>query len=616
MPMPALQDVIHKLEVGEWTRYVKVGVALLGFLAFTVVYDIRQFKNFSTQEAMDTAQLARNIARGKGFTTEFIRPLSFYLLSRHEIDNKQGDGTRFLKGPHPDLANPPVYPVILAGLMKVLPFKFEIVKGNLFWRYGPEVLMASFNQVLFFVAVLLVFRLGLKLFDSAVAWVSAVLLAGTEIFWRFSVSGLSTMLLVVLFLLLCWWMVLIEEHHRESTRGQGWFISMAVMAGLLIGVGTLTRYSFGWLLIPVIAFFAIYLGTRRVALSLCVVAASAALVTPWLVRNYSLSGTLFGTAGYAVYEQTTPQFQGNKLERYMSGDFDLALGKVEMDQFFRKLMINTADIVRHDLLNLGGSWVTAFFLVGLLVSFLNPALNRLRIFLVLTMALLVIVQAMGRGHLTDNSPELNSENLLVLLAPVVMLFGVAMFFLLLDQVNLPFPPTRTIVTSVFGIVVCAPLIFTMLPPRSFPVAYPPYWPPLIQDVANWMGPNELMMSDMPWAVAWYGDRKCLWATLDAPSDMKLTKASDFFAINDFQKPIQGILLTRVTTDAKWFSQMIQGQDYAWGKFMLECLLRTNVPTGFPLKYSPPGFLQEGLLFLSDRERWADLAPERRRTHPH
>ena len=72
------------------------------------------------------------------------------------------------------------------------------------------------------------------------------------------------------------------------------------------------------------------------------------------------------------------------------------------------------------------------------------------------------------------------------------------------------------------------------------------------------------------------------------------KQSDFFDVHDYHKPIQGILLTRVTTDAKWFSQMIQGQDFAWGKFMLECLLRTNVPTGFPLKHSPPGFLQEGL----------------------
>src|SRR5437016_12992330 len=97
MPMPALQDVIHKIEVGEWTRYVKVGVALLGFLAFAVVYDIRQFRNFSTQEAMDNAQLARNIAQGHGFTTDFIRPLSFYLLQRHQQETKTGHPGTILK---------------------------------------------------------------------------------------------------------------------------------------------------------------------------------------------------------------------------------------------------------------------------------------------------------------------------------------------------------------------------------------------------------------------------------------------------------------------------------------------------------------------------------------
>jgi hypothetical protein len=229
---------------------------------------------------------------------------------------------------------------------------------------------------------------------------------------------------------------------------------------------------------------------------------------------------------------------------------------------------------------------------------------------------LIVAEALGKGHLSTDSPEINSENLLVVVAPLAFLFGVAMFFLLVDQINLPFPPTRTVVTAAFGLVVCAPLIFTVLPPRTFPIAYPPYWPPLLQDVAQWMKPDELMMSDMPWALAWYGQRKCLWATLDAPSDIKAAKQSDFFEIHDYQKPIQGILLTRLTTDAKWFSQMIQGQDYAWGKFMLECLLRTNVPTGFPLKYSPPGFLQEGLLFLSDYNRWDTAGPDRRKQRRH
>src|SRR5262245_47284708 len=118
--MLSLQEWIHKFEVGEGTRHIRLAAALLGLFALTAVYDIREFKNFSTQEAMDSAQLARNLAEGHGFTTQFIRPLSILLMQR-----QMPPGIPVLKNEHPDLANPPVYPLILAGLMKVLPFDFE-----------------------------------------------------------------------------------------------------------------------------------------------------------------------------------------------------------------------------------------------------------------------------------------------------------------------------------------------------------------------------------------------------------------------------------------------------------------------------------------------------------
>ena len=43
----------------------------------------------ATQEAMDAAQLARNIAQGKGYTTLFIRPFSMYLVKKRNLE-KQG----------------------------------------------------------------------------------------------------------------------------------------------------------------------------------------------------------------------------------------------------------------------------------------------------------------------------------------------------------------------------------------------------------------------------------------------------------------------------------------------------------------------------------------------
>lgn len=600
--MPGIQEWIHKLEEGDWARYIKMGALLLGLIALTVAYDLRAYKNFTTQEAMDAAQLARNISEGKGYTTDYIRPLSIYLLQRHS-----GDSGPVLNESHPDLANAPVYPGLLAGLMKVLPFDFRIQRNVPFWRHQPEVIIAVFNQLLFFASVFVVFRLARRLFDSAVAWVSALILAGTHLFWRFSVSGLSTMLLILLFLGLIYCLVVLEQNQREGQRSHRWFLGMAALAGMLVGIGALTRYSFGWMLLPVVAFLLFFFGQRRIQLSLVAAAAFVVVITPWIVRNYQVSGTPFGTAGYAILHETGG-FRGNRLERFLTKDFEAELERVTLEEMARKLVVNVSQIVQNDLPRMGGNWFSAFFLASLFIPFRNVGLSRLRIFVLISLAVLIVVQALGKTNLSLDQPDVNSENLLVLLAPVVFMFGVGMYFILLDQINLPFPQLRAVITAGFGFLACSPLIFALIPPRSHPVAYPPYWPPGIQDIAKWMKEDELMMSDMPWAVAWYGDRQCVWVTLDAPVDPKLMNESDFFAIYDHQKPIKGLYLTRLTTDARFFSQMLKDRDFAWGRFMLESLLRTNVPTGFPLKEGYPGLLYDGQLFLSDYARWRRHVP--------
>ena len=146
--MPFLQDLVHKLEVGGGMRYLRVGLAVLAVVLLVVGYNWRGFKNMATQEAMDAAQLARNIAQGKGYTTLFIRPFSMHLVKNRTLERqgppevgKVADLAQ-IKGMHPDLANPPVYPVVLAGLMKVLPFNYTIStthafwsKNGRFWRY-------------------------------------------------------------------------------------------------------------------------------------------------------------------------------------------------------------------------------------------------------------------------------------------------------------------------------------------------------------------------------------------------------------------------------------------------------------------------------------------------
>jgi hypothetical protein len=601
--MPSLQDWIHKLEEGSWSRYLKFIAFCVAVLVAMLVYDFRAYRNFATQEAMDSAQLARNLAEGRGYTTQFIRPFSLYLIQSHNqangADTLADAGTDFarIKTPHPDIANPPVYPLVLAGLMKVLPFHYPLdLKGGFwsnngeFWRYEPDFLVALFNQLLLLVIVVLTFFLARRLFDTNVGWLSVFLVLGCDLLWRFSVSGLSTMLLIIIFIGLAWCLLSIEEAARSPESAAGQLLGLAILAGVLAGIGALTRYAFGWVIVPVTLFIVLFGGPRRLACAPLALGGFLLVLAPWVVRNFVVSGTPFGTAGFAILE-ATGNYPGFTLERSIHPDFSTALS---LPPYFYKLLGNLRPILRDDLPKLGGSWVSMLFLVGLLLNFRSTSVRRMRYFLLMCLAVFIVVQALGETQLSVESPEINTENLLVLLTPLVFIYGVSFFHILFDQMTLSLRELRLAVKILFVIVCCLPWILGRLPPRIVPVVFPPYYPPEIQIVAGWMRPNELIMSDVPAAVAWYGQRQSVWLTLDAKDD--------FFAINDYLKPVQALYLTPVTMDSKLASDCLSRTPDTWANFVFQILEQSKVPGNFPLVHAPPGLLPERL-FLTDVDRW-------------
>jgi hypothetical protein len=618
--MEGMQELIHKLEVEGGMRYLRWGLLTVLAVLLAVGYNLRDFKNMSTQEAMDSAQVARNLAQGKGFTTLFIRPFSLYLVKEHNTApagaEAVSDPTR-LKGLHPDLANAPLYPTLEAGLMKALPFHYNANRvGNGFWsnggrcwRYQPDFFISLFNQVLFLGVVLVSFLLAKRLFDPSVAWCSAAIILGTELFWRFSVSGLSTMLLMLIFMGLTWTLVLLEEEGRESLGGPGRILMLGLGAGLLLGAGALTRYSFGWLFLPVLGFALLFGGTRRLLVALAIFIGFAALLTPWVARNYSVSGTPFGTAGYALVE-TTGTFTEHPLQTTLQPNMNQ--GFVSFAS--HKLVANARHIVEEELPRLGGNWLSAFFLVGLLVSFRQPSIARLRGFLIAALAVLVVVQALGRTPLSDASPFLNSENLLVVVAPLVFIFGVALFFLLFEQIELPMREMRYGVLVLFGAVMCLPMFFALFATRPNPVSYPPYYPPVPQLAGSFAREDELTASDMPWAIAWYGRRQCVWAATPA----------DLVTINDFQKPVQVLYLSSLTLNGRFTEEWMPAGQQTWGTLVLQSLSYlgparkawqteggpyqinlglpqlSGAPVAFPLHYWQPGWPDAFLLTSRDK----------------
>ena len=593
-----IQALIHFLESNFFNRVMKALLFALGLIVLVGVYDRKCLKNFNTEEAMDSAQLGRNIAEGRGYTTSFIRPFSIFLLQRKAQASGGtiagiGPGATRMNNNHPDLANPPVYPMFLAGLMKTLKFKYEVVTNKTFWssggffrHYQPELLIALANQGLLIIAGFLTFYIARKLFDRAAAWLSMLLVFGSGLLWQFSVSGLSTMLLIDIFLLL---VIVLLKFEEGTTQPEGLGPSnlplvCSAALGLIIGVGMLTRYSFGWLLIPLIIYFCLFGGTRRIMYVFVAGCAFALVVMPWILRNWHVSGTCFGIPGYAVAEGTI-FFQGTQLENSTHPSLN---GLFRVAPYLLKFRANLHQIMNGEIMSFTSNWSLMLFFCGLMLGFRSQTAKRLRYFVMGCLVTFVFVEALGRTHLSDDVPVLNSENLLVILAPLTFMYGAVFFLIFTDQIKVPMEALRYVIRA--GVIVLSALTFLShgWSPTANVLAYPPYHPPDIQRVASIMGKDDLIMSDIPWAVAWYGRHECVSLALNP---------KDEFAQFDYIKPVNALYITSKSAKIDLMNDYDPKEADSWTHFVVDAVVKNSVPVKFPLGHVV--YLSSGLL-LTDR----------------
>jgi len=363
----------------------------------------------------------------------------------------------------------------------------------------------------------------------------------------------------------------------------------------VVGLATLTRYSMFCLILPVMIFVA-RAATRRKSALVTAVAATFVLITaPWLVRNTMLSGVPFGTATFAPLAGTSA-FPGDTLERSLTPSFAVQPGDNWgiVDDLTEKATQNIREILVNEVPRMGGSWVWALFLVGLLVPFRNPSLGRLRWFVVGTLVLLIPVEAIIRTNLSADSPEINTENLLVVFSPLVLIFGTGLLFVLLEPWKWISSLHRHAALSGLVALLSLPMLLAFFPPRPR-LFSPPYYPPRIQQVGRYLKAQELLMSDIPWAFAWYGRRQAVWLTLNWKRD--------FFEINGSYKKVNGLFISTRTTDGKFLSSWFGGDNRGWGSFLIKGFVQREIPDGFPLNQAPEGLFANGELLLMDRERW-------------
>jgi len=418
---------------------------------------------------MDYAQIARHVARGDGFITSFIKPIS--LVFHGSIER------------HPDLTYPPLHVYWVAGMMRVL---------------GATDRAASHAGGLAFVLTIpLVFWLALRLFDWRTA-ILATALCGTHItLLGYAVSGLEASLLGLLVTAL-----VLVLHTAAQTEGSE--MPWVVVAGLLMGLIYMTKYI--WLVgaIPVVVLLWTLRPERRLLRAAVFVALIFVVAAPWLYRNYMLTGHPFFTLRvYEVFGQTRAH-PANTLVRTFRDYYEPFAVFVASNPraLFEKLRSGLASFYQafH---TLGGIFVTPFFLVGLLVRLGPPLLERLRVVVVAMLLLMACALSLVSADL----------RLLVPVAPTMIVLATVLFWRLLDARLQDLDSrtrTRWTVAAIAMLMVLQafPFVTEITPDEPYVFVGDTPVDVAMQQVQDLT--DSPVLTDAPWVVAWRADTAAIW----------------------------------------------------------------------------------------------------------
>jgi hypothetical protein len=568
-----LQESLHALEIGKGKKWIQLSTILAGYIALTLLYFVTQFHGFSSKEAMDCAQLARQLSRGEGYTTKFVRPSVLAQLGAQNPDVKV-DPMKL-----PEIMQAPLYPYALSTVFKLAGTDFEIEPGKMSqdMAFPPERPIVVFNLLCLFLTGFVLYILALRLFDERVAFVATAAYVGCDLMWQFALSGISTSLVMLFIttLLLCLNEALRAQEDERGTAILGW----CALAAICLVAAILGRLTLLWLIPPFLV-FVFYNFRHHLLAPLAAVVVLVVGVTPWLYRNYTVSGSLLGGGLTLALEDKAGKMSTERSFSYSAEELWAKTGQ-------RKIIFGGRDIFMRSFELLGASAIMLMFGVSLMHPFKRSRARWLRIFLVVGSIFVVV----GSCLVSSRIDPLDDLNNLALLWPGFAIFGAAYFYVLLERLDLQYLIARYAIIGLFLIVCALPMIVTIMPPRPAPYQYPPYFPPMIRTVSQMIKPDEIIMSDMPWATAWYGDRVSLWL----PHDLK-----EFYAINDSLHTISGLLLTPISW--QWSLMEIDRGEADWAPM----IRRQSLPRGFPLAaYTalPPN--RNEYTFFSDRMRWRD-----------
>ena len=492
------------------------------------------FRGLNSPQAMDQAQIAREIARGNGFSTKMIRPVAYYQAEKTEKRTVSLLGFQ-------DTYHSPLNPLLNAAVLKLVGADnsdaWQMGENEMVYRLDRVI--ATVSTLFFLMAIGVNYLLITRIFDAKIAGVCAILMLFCETFWNYSLSGLPQMLMLLLFSCGIYFVYRAVEAASEGR------ISMtpAVVAGVFFSLLALTHWMTVWIALGYIIFAAIAFRPRGiVGLSvLGLVLVPAVFV---MLRNQGITGSPFGTAFLTLYNGL-----GNGSEDTVMRNIDLAAEPLVLNGLISKILRTTLLQATNIIPFLGGIVVAPLFFISLLHPFKRNSIATFR----WAILLMWITTAVGLAFFGITTEPLDPNQIHLLFAPIMMAYGLAFISILWSRLEfvVATPALRNVHHMVIIALCALPLALALpqkvrvgmqLRDRGGVPNWPPYYAPVLNSktsgLKGWVTDKQVVFSDQPWAVAWYADRVAIWLPPNREGFLKLETAAA-----DLQTPVVGIVIS-------------------------------------------------------------------------
>lgn len=578
-----IQNLVHYLEEGGGRRLIVRALFVLLAICVTLLMLTpnftfgpvsTQFRGLSSADGMDQAQIARQLANGEGFSTKVVRPLAVWELQAHKRDIPAGH-------------LPVLYQAPLNPFLNSLVFRLTKIHGAMSPSSGVifsgDRWIAVTATIFLLLSIWVNFLIARRLFDRMLAGFVACLMLICATLWAYALSGLPQTLILLLFSVAMYFTVRAIEREEEEESPFGWLLATAAMFGLLALTHALTLWIFAGFL-----FFCGFFFRSRAKNLVSMAVVVGVIYAPWLIRNYLVCGNATGLALYTLFaEGGLPS-----VPHLMSQD-SVSLEGMSLT-LLRAKMLGQALLQSGEFYKLiGYSVVAPVFFVALLHTF-KGYVNSVFRWCVLSMFAFAVLGMLLFGFVGNNFENtLDPNNLYIVLMPLMAMYGLAFVLVLWLRLEMRKRMFRYTLVAVIVAISAVPLLKEVLTSNQKSVNWPPYVPPYLALTASWTEPNEILVSDMPWATAWYGDRESLWLPQD-PKSLGLVSL-----MNWTQSSVGGLLLTPITRDLPLMSGVVEGDYKLWLPYILQANQQSSL---FPaMTQMPPPF--SSYIFYSDRPRW-------------